>query len=112
MSSQLVPLTSGQNQSFSTQLTVDGQALALNLYLNYVAMSGWWQLQIRDVGNNILVASVPLITGLYPGANLLAQYGYLKIGSVYLLNISQAPNDYPGQNNLTDFALLWGDTAP
>jgi hypothetical protein len=111
MSTQIVPLTQAPNQTFTVQLTVDGAPLTLNLTLSYSAMSGWWQLSIADAQNNPLVASVPLITGYYPAANLLAQYGYLEIGSAYMLNTGNDLDDYPGLNDLTNFSLLWGDTA-
>jgi hypothetical protein len=42
---------------------------------------------------------------------MLAQYGYLRIGSAYLLNTGNALEDYPGQGTLGFFSLLWGDTA-
>ena len=111
MSSQIVPLVQAPNQSFTVQLTVDGKPLTLALVASYSAMSGWWQLQIANVQGVVLVASVPLVTGYYPSANLLAQYGYLAIGSAYLLNTSNSAEDYPSANNLTSFSLLWGDTA-
>ena len=111
MSSQIVPLTQTQGQSFTIQLTVDDATLVLNLALAYSAMAGYWQLSISDANDAVLVASVPLITGAYPAANLLAQYGYLAIGSAYLLNTGNASQDYPSQNTLTQFSLLWGDTA-
>lgn len=111
MSAQIIPLTQAPNQTFSVQLTVDGQPLTLNLTLSYSAMSGWWQLQIANAQGAVLVASVPLVTGVYPAANMLAQYGYLDIGSAYLLNTGNSPDDYPGVNDLTSFSLLWGDTA-
>jgi hypothetical protein len=111
MSSQIVPLTQAPNQTFSVQLTVDGAPLTLNFTLSYIVMSGWWQLQVSDTQGNILIASVPLVTGYYPSANILAQYGYLKIGSAYMLNTGNANADYPGSSNLTNFSLLWGDTV-
>ena len=111
MSAQIVPLSQAPNQSFAVQLTVDGQPLTLNLLLSYSYMSGWWQMQISDVNNNILIGSVPLITGWYPGANLLAQYGYLSIGSAYILNTGNVNSDYPGVDSLTSFSLLWDDTV-
>lgn len=110
MAEQLVPLTNAPNQTFSVQLTVDGQPLTLNLTLSFVEMSGWWQVTIADVNNNVLVASVPLLTGWYPGANLLQQYAYLKIGSAYLLNTANTAVDYPNANNLSSYSLLWADT--
>ena len=111
MSSQVIPLTTANNQSFSVQSTVNGQALTLNLSLSWSAMAGYWQMAVADVNGNPIVASVPLITGEYPAANLLAQYQYLQIGSAYLLNTSNSPADYPGQSNLNQFTLLWGDNV-
>jgi len=111
MSSQIIPLTQNPNQSFSVQLTVDGNPLTLGFFLSYSVMSGWWQLQVTSAQNAILIASLPLVTGYYPSANILAQYGYLKIGSAYILNTGNASSDYPGAANLTNFSLLWGDTA-
>ena len=111
MASQLVPLNTAPNQTFTVQLIVDGKPLTLNLALSYSAMSGWWQMQISDATGLTLIASVPLITGLYPAANLLAQYGYLGIGSAFILNTGGGANDYPSANNLPSFSLLWGDNA-
>ena len=106
---QIVPLQTAPNQSFAVQLTVNGNPLTLNLELSYSEMAGYWQMAISDVNGNPLIASVPMITGWYPAANLLAQYQYLQIGSAYLLNTGNANTDYPAANNLPLFSLLWGD---
>lgn len=111
MSTQIIPLVQAPNQTFAVQLTVDGAPLTLNLTLSFSAMSGWWQLSVANAQNTVLVSAIPLITGYYPAANLLAQYGYLLIGSAYLLNTGNSADDYPGLNNLVSFSLLWGDTA-
>lgn len=111
MSNQVVPLNPSLTQTFSVQLTINSQPVTLNLTLAYSPMAGYWQMSIADVNNNLLVASVPLITGRYPAANLLAQYQYLNIGSAYLLNTANTPADYPGQNNLNQFSLVWGDNV-
>jgi hypothetical protein len=108
---QLVPLVQAPNQTFTVQLVVDGAPLTLNLTLSYSTMAGWWQLSIANAQNSMLVASVPLVTGYYPAANILAQYGYLKIGSAYVLNTGASTNDYPGAGDLPNFSLLWSDTA-
>jgi len=109
MSAQILPLNVAPNQTFSVQLTINGAPLTLNLSLSYSEMAGSWQLAISDVNNNTLIASVPLITGWYPAANLLSQYQYLQIGSAYLLNTGNTGVDYPGPSNLGAFSLLWGD---
>jgi hypothetical protein len=111
MSQQIVPLAVAPNQTFAVQLTVNGQPLTLNLLLGYSEMAGYWQLTISSVNGTVLIASVPLITGWSPAANILGQYQYLQIGSAYLLNTGNVNVDYPGPNNLGSFSLLWGDNA-
>lgn len=111
MADQIVPLAVAPNQSFNVQLVVNGSPLTLNLTLSYSSMAGYWQLSVSDVNNNVLVASVPLVTGWYPSANVLAQYGYLEIGNAYLLNTGNATTDSPVSNNLNLFSLLWGDNT-
>jgi hypothetical protein len=111
MSSQIVPLNVAQNQQFSAQLTINGAPLTLLLELSFNSMAGYWELFISNVTGTALIANVPLVTGLYPAANLLAQYQYLQIGSAYLLNTGNAVVDYPSQSNLGQFSLLWGDNV-
>jgi hypothetical protein len=111
VSYQTIPLQVAPNQTFSIQLTVNGSQLTLNLGLSYSNMAGCWQMSVTDVNGNLLVASVPLITGLYPAANVLAQYQYLNIGSAYILNTGNATLDYPNSDSLPLFTLLWGDNS-
>lgn len=111
MSSQLVPLNVAQNQTFTVQLTVNGAPLTLLLTLVYYAMAGYWSLKVANSLGVTLLASVPLVTGWYPAANVLAQYQYLNIGSAYVLNTGNSPLDYPDQNSLGQFSLLWADNA-
>jgi hypothetical protein len=111
-SGQIIPLTVSANQTFSVNLTVDGNALTLNLAIRFNSMSGYWVLSIYDQTGNIILDSIPMITGWYPAGNILGQYGYLRIGSAFLLNQGTDNSDYPGTTDLgTGFQLLWGDTA-
>lgn len=111
MSDQIIPLRSSPNQSFASTLQVDGKALSLNFILRWSEMAGYWVMTVLDAAQNVLLDSVPLITGWFPAANILAQYGYLKIGSAFILNEGNADSDYPGRDDLgTSFVLLWSDT--
>ena len=75
-------------------------------------MAGYWVMSIYDSNGVLLLDSIPLITGWYPAANLLSQYGYLEIGSAYVINNGISSSDYPGKNDLgTNFSVLWDDTA-
>ena len=110
--SQIIPVTSSPQQTFSTTLQVDGAALTLNLSIRWNAMAGYWVMSISDANDNLLLDSIPLITGWYPGGNILAQYNYLKIGSAFIINNGTSASDYPGQSDLgTNFSLLWDNTA-
>lgn len=136
MSLQVIPLNNSPNQSYTVQLSVDGSSLTVNITVKFNEMAGYWILSISDVNNNLLVDSVPMVTGTYPAGNLLQQQAYLKIGSWYLVNVSnlivenslgygqqgygttpyggviqEGGVDYPNNTNLgTDFQLWVGDT--
>lgn len=138
MSLQVIPLTTAPNQSFTVQLNVDGAPLSLNVTLKYNEMAQYWILSISDVNNNLLVDSVPVLTGSYPAGNILQQQKYLNIGSWYIVNVSnltldigtetgygegfygfgpyggllvEGGIDYPDNTNLgTDFQLWVNDT--
>jgi hypothetical protein len=111
MSAQVIPLTSSPNQSFAATLQVDGKPLTLNFAIKWSEMAGYWVMSIFDSALDLLLDSIPLITGWYPGANILGQYGYLGIGSAYVVNNGTSASDYPGKNDLgTNFSLVWADT--
>ena len=111
MALQIVPLSPSQ-QSVTAQLQVDGASLTLTLSIHWSEMAGYWVMTILDSQGNLLLDSIPLVTGWYPAANLLAQYGYLHIGSAYVLNLGVTESDYPGNTDLgAGFILVWGDTA-
>lgn len=139
MSLQVIPITNSPNQTFTAQLDIDGAPLTLNISINFNEMAGYWILSISDVNDNLLVDSIPMITGSYPAGNLLEQQKYLNIGSWYVVNVSnltvevgsevgygeggygfglyggeigQGGIDYPNSTNLgTDFQL-WVDDTP
>lgn len=109
---QVLNLGNFPNQSTRVSLTVDGNSLTLVIGLSYNSSAGWWSMSIADQFSNPLISSVPLLTGVYPAANILAPYSYMKIGSVFIINQSGAASDWPSDTNFaTGFTLLWDDTA-
>ena len=71
-----------------------------------------WMIDIADQYGNRLVSSVPLVTGAWPAANILAPYDYLGIGSAFIINQSGGAADIPNASNLgSQFILLW-DSNP
>lgn len=114
MSAQIIPVTSQPNQSFNVTLNVDGGVLPLRLNIGFSEMAGYWILRISDQQGNLILDSIPMVTGSYPAANILGQYGSLKIGSAFIINASNLTNDlqdYPGASDLGEsYILLWDDT--
>lgn len=114
MSAQVIPLTSSPNQIFQVTLNVNGSILKLSLSISYNQFGQYWIMQVSDTSGNILLVDVPLLTGVWPAANILKQYQYMQIGSAYVLNVSNGTTalDYPGASDLgTDFILVWDDNV-
>lgn len=139
MSLQVVTLTNAPNQSYTVKLNIDNSNITLNITVEYNEMAGYWVLGIYDSGGNLIIDSIPMVTGSYPAGNLLAQQAYLNIGSWFVVNVSnlsvesssstgygeggygggsyggqvgQGGVDYPNATNLgTDFQL-WVDDTP
>jgi hypothetical protein len=111
MSAQVVPLTSDPNQTLRTTVTVDGTARNLQLKISYNESASYWVMDVTDPATGtILLSGIPLITGEYPSANVLGQYGYLGIGSAYVVPVGSVAMDWPDAGNLgTEFVLVWGD---
>ncbi|HLH04943.1 MAG TPA: hypothetical protein VKX25_19400 [Bryobacteraceae bacterium] len=108
---QVIPLTSAPNQTLTVALSIDGGTVTLRLQLRYNEVARYWVMTISDRLGNLLVDSIPLLTGFYPAANLLQQQRYLAIGSAYVVNASGVAAEYPTSANLgSDFQLIWSDT--
>ena len=109
---QIIPLTNAPNQTLTVALNVNGGVLRLGLFITYSEMAQYWLMSVSDSQGNLLLSSVPMVTGSWPAANLLAQQGYLNIGSAYIINLGQVPDDYPNANELgSAFILLWDDNV-
>ena|SRR5665213_2888284 len=105
---QVVPLNPIPNQVLSVPLTLDGTVTYVTLTLRYNEIAGYWVMTLADGNGNLLLDSVPLVTGL----NLLDQFAYLETGKAAIINASGITTlDYPNSFNLgSDFLLIWGDT--
>lgn len=113
MADQIIPLTTQPNQTFQVALNINNTTVRLTLTFRYNEMANYWVMTVTDTNNNVIVDSVPLLTGTWPAANILDAYQYLQIGSAYVINASNAGvNDYPNASSLgVDFVLVWGDNA-
>ena len=86
--------------------------MRIGLFITYSEMAQYWLMSVSDSQGTLLLSSIPMVTGSWPAANLLAQQGYLNIGSAYIINLGQVPDDYPNSNELgSNFLLLWDDNV-
>ena len=109
----ILPIDAKPNQHFRCVIPVDGRNLALLISLAFNTEAGHWVLSLADdVSGAVLIDSLPLISGVFPSANLLDQYNFLRIGSLVLVRTD--PDDeavVPDSTNLgIAFQLVWGDT--
>jgi hypothetical protein len=107
MALQQIPLDTAPNQTWAVTVNINGGSQSFFCELNYNELSQYWTMNISAVNQNFSLSGIPLVTGL----NILAQFAYLGIGSIYVINSSgvASPN-FPNDSDLgSDFILLWGD---
>lgn len=105
---QLVPLDNAPNQTWQVSVAVNGGVQTFFATLRYNEIAGYWAMTLQDANQNLLLDSVPLLTGL----NLTHQFQSLGIGDVYILNVSGVAQDSPTGADLgTDFQLVWTDNT-
>ena len=106
MAQQTIPLDSSPNQTWQVSVNINGVVVTFFVTVSYNEIAKYWVMEISDSNQNLLLSDVPLVTGL----DLLRQYQYLVIGSLYLLPVGQQSEDYPNSTNLgTAFILIWAD---
>jgi hypothetical protein len=109
MASQKISLDNGPNQTWAVSVDINGGISKFFCELNYNELALYWTMDIADQNQVPLLSGIPLVTGL----NILAQFGYMEIGSIYILNSSgvASPN-YPNDTDLgTDFVMVWADNV-
>lgn len=82
--------------------------MELTIQLSFKEVPGYWLISITNKAGNMLLCNVPLLKG----GNLLAQYGYLDLGYLTVVEVNPTGKDYPGPEQLgTDFILIWGEDS-
>ena len=74
-------------------------------------MGEYWTMSITDDQTGaVMVDSVPLLSGVYPAANILEQVAYLKIGSAAIIRTNpDLWNENPDEFTLGNgFSLIYG----
>lgn len=84
-------------RSTPTQFSVKLSGVLYVLVMTWkAAVNGGWFMDILDVNDNPIVRGIPLVTG----ADLLAQYGYLKFGGQLFIQSDSDPDAVPSFTNL------------
>lgn len=103
----IIPITATPNYTFSSKIPVDGQNIVLGFELQYNELAGYWVVTISDEKGNALVAGQPIL----PSQNILEQYEYLQIGSMYIVPTQTVEEQWPSRHTLgMQWYLVWGDT--
>jgi hypothetical protein len=108
MPAQVIPLDSSPNQTWQTSVNINGTVVTFFCEANYNEIAEYWTISISDQNQNLLLSGQPMVAGL----NLLRQYQYLGIGSLYLINVSGTDEDSPSANDLgSNWQLVWSDNT-
>lgn len=102
----IVPFQAIPNHSFSAVVPIDNGNTKLGFHLRYNEVATYWTVDISK-DNETVIFSLPV----KPAQNVLEQFGYLGIGSAYIVPRSEAAAQWPGATDLSsDWYVLWGDT--
>lgn len=108
----MIPLTTEPNQQMQVKVPINKENISFLLTIRYNSITQYWNMDIAD-GNTgeIILSGLLLLVSEYPAANLLEQYSYLNIGSMYVVKVNESiKKENPDNTNLgTDFVLIWGD---
>lgn len=108
-----IPVTSEPNQNFKCSIPIDGENKTFIFYIRYNSEAEYWTMTVTDdLADKVLLDSVPLLSGVYPAANILEQYAYLNIGSAYVVKVNpDITEENPNSETLGNgFKLYWSDT--
>ena len=116
MMNYMLSLSSSPWQVFTLDVVIDGEALHARVELRYLPAPGQWFVSIWDhAGGGLLVNMIPLICSCGEKNDLLLPFRHLRggkgVGSLLCLRGTDEPSSRdPGENNLTEFLVLWSDT--
>ena len=103
-------------QVFTLDVVIDGEEFHAQLELRYLPAPDQWFVSIWDhAAGELLVNMIPLVCSYGEANDLLLPFRHLRngkgLGTLLCLKGTEAPSAQdPGENNLADFQLLWGDT--
>lgn len=112
MSLSVLPVVATPNQTFSCTLPVDGQNKRFKFFFEWNPIGDYWQFDLYDLSTgNQLINKQAVYSIDYPYNNIISNFQYKGIGSLYVVNLNGTSGDRPNLDNLgVDYSLIWGDT--
>lgn len=111
-----IPVKAKPNQTFLTVVAVDDVNTTYLIHLCYRDKINYWTMDITNyTTGDMILSNVPLLTYATKGNEVvfsaIRQMGYLGIGRIYVLRVTDTKEDSPEFLDIeTDFDLLWGDS--
>ena len=106
----LDPETLYQRQTFN--IDVGSESKRITFELRYLFKPGKWYFSFYDAqSSEPLCTYVPLVASYGQINDLLEPFGYKDIGHMACIPAVDEPSSQdPGQYNLSEFRLIWGDS--
>ena len=99
---------------FQSTVQVGDENITLKFNVRWNEFAGYWNLTITSMSTGeILLDSIPMVTGEgILTIDLLRKHEHLEIGRAYLVEAVDHPeSEYPGETNMNEFALVWGNNS-
>ena len=112
----ILPVGAAPFQTITLPASPNNHPFLSRLSLRYLPAPGRWFLTISDAVSGAVYANhIPLVCSYGEINDLLAPFAYLfqgsGLGSLFVLKAVEAPSSSdPGENNLSEFYIIWGDT--
>ena len=112
----ILPLTEDARQIFTLDMSIDGAAFHAKIEVRYLSAPDRWVISVWDNSTGeLLINQIPLICSYGFVNDLAAPFRHLRdgkgIGSLFVIRAVDEPSTTdPGENNLTEFKILFGDT--
>ena len=111
-----LPLTADPRQILTLSPVIDGESLRARIEVRYLTGPGCWVLSLwNDASGELMVNQIPLIASVGWPNDLFAPYRYKRDGKglgtlLCIPTVDEPSSQDPGQNNLSEFSVMWCDT--
>ena len=112
---KLIKITPEPNVLYQQQvlnLTVNKKTTRVIFELRYLFRTDKWYVSLFDAQTGApLCTYIPLVSSTIQLNNLLEPFSYKNLGWLACIPIVDEPStENPSKNNLSEFAIVWGDS--